>query len=433
MTKLDIQTRERRMNNHKVSHQENLELLLNGSLTEVLRAGAQRLLACAIESEVEAFIDEYRHVTDLQGRRQIVRNGYQSERRISTGIGSISVKKPKTRDLSGSGIVWRSQLLPAYLKSVKESQELLPWLYLKGVSTGEMENALRGLLGDSASLSAGTVSRLKAKWIHELQAWQNRDLSSSRYVYWWVDGIYSGVRGDENKLCSYVVIGVKANGVKELIALEEGYRESELGWLDCLRSLRDRGLEGAQLAIADGHLGFWKALPQVYPETQGQRCWVHKTANVLEKLPKTQQVGMKSCLHDIYHSESKAMALDAWQRCVDRYEDKYPNAIKCLEKDKGFMLSFYDFPAAHWSSIRTTNPIESTFATVRQRSRQTKNCGTRHAVLSMLFKLIQQAEKNWKRLPKIQYLQDVLDNVIFIDGVKKSVESGQPKLKTEAA
>jgi len=421
------------MKNHTSRESENLEAIFRDSLSEVLRAGAQRLLACAIEAEVEAFIDEYRHVTDLQGRRQIVRNGYQAERSLSTGIGSIKVKKPKTRDLSGNGIVWRSQLLPAYLKSVKESQELLPWLYLKGISTGEMDNALRGLLGEAASLSASTVSRLKSKWIHELQSWQQRDLSNSCYVYWWVDGIYSGVRGDENKLCSYVVIGVKPNGVKELIALEEGYRESELGWLDCLRSLRDRGLPGAHLAVADGHLGFWKALPQVYPDTRGQRCWVHKTANVLEKLPKTQQGGMKTCLHEIYHSESKEKALSAWQRCVDRYEDKYPNAIKCLEKDKAFMLSFYDFPAAHWSSIRTTNPIESTFATVRQRSQQTKNCGTRNTVLSMIFKLIQQAEKNWKRLPKIQHLQDVLDNIVFIDGRKKGSEMKQNTVKTEAA
>ena len=421
------------MNNHKASQQENLEALLSGSLSEVLRAGAQRLLEWAIEAEVEAFIDDHRHITDLQGRRQIVRNGYQAQRNISTGIGSIRVKKPKTRDLSGSGIVWRSQLLPAYLKSVTESRELLPWLYLKGVSSAQMENALRSLLGDSASLSASTVSRLKAKWIHELQAWQKRDLSKSRYVYWWVDGIYSGVRGDKNKLCSYVMIGVKANGVKELIALEEGYRESELGWLDCLRSLRDRGLTGAQLAIADGHLGFWKALPQVYPETHAQRCWVHKTANVLEKLPKTQQAGMKTCLHEIYHSDSKDKALTAWKRCVDRYEDKYPNAIKCLNKDKESMLRFYDFPAVHWSNIRTTNPIESTFATVRQRSRQTKNCGTRNTVLAMVFKLIQQAEKNWRRLPKVSYLQDVLDKVIFIDGVKEE-QVGKPKdVKTQAA
>lgn len=421
------------MKESKVVDPINPESLLGSSLSEVLQLGAQRLLAHAIEAEVDSFIDDYRHVTDLSGRRQIVRNGYHTERSISTGVGSVWVKKPKVRDLSGSGIQWRSQLLPAYLKSVKESRDLLPWLYLKGVSTGEMEAALRGLLGESASLSANTVSRLKAKWVHELQTWQQRDLSQHRYVYWWVDGIYSGVRGDENKLCSYVIIGVKPNGVKELIALEEGYRESELGWLDCLRSLRNRGLLPAQLAIADGHLGFWKALPQVYPETQGQRCWVHKTANVLEKLPKTQQSGMKSVLHDIYLSESKADALNAWARCVKRYEDKYPNAIKCLEKDKAAMLSFYDFPAAHWQSIRTTNPIESTFATVRQRSRQTKNCGTRNAVLSMIFKLIQQAQKNWKRLPKTAELEDVLSNVVFIDGVKQPETSHEQTTKNEAA
>ena len=228
------------MKESKAVNTINPESLLESSLSEVLQLGAQRLLAYAIEAEVEAFIDDYRHVTDVSGRRQVVRNGYHPERSISTGVGSVRVKKPKVRDLSGSGITWRSQLLPAYLKSVKESRDLLPWLYLKGVSTGEMDNALRGLLGESASLSANMVSRLKAKWIHELRAWQQRDLSQSHYVYWWIDGIYSGVRGDESKLCSYVIIGVKPNGAKELIALEEGYRESELAWLDCLRSLRDR-------------------------------------------------------------------------------------------------------------------------------------------------------------------------------------------------
>ena len=421
------------MNKNKVVENVNPEELLAGSLSEVLRRGAQQLLAHAIEAEVEDFIASYRHVTDTQGRRQIVRNGYHPERAISTGIGSITVKKPKVRDLSGHGIHWQSSLLPAYLKSVQESRELLPWLYLKGVSTGEMDNALRGLLGESASLSPGTVSRLKATWIHELQAWQQRDLSLVDYVYWWVDGIYSGVRGDENKVCSYVIIGVKANGIKELIALEEGYRESELGWLDLLRSLRDRGLPPARLAVADGHLGFWKALPQVYPETKGQRCWVHKTANVLDKLPKAQQPGMKAALHDIYLAANKDAALEAWRLCVSRYEDKYPNAIKCLAKDKAAMLTFYDFPAAHWQSIRTTNPIESTFATVRQRSRQTKNCGTRNTVLSMIFKLIQQAQLNWKRLPKGYQLQEVLDNVVFIDGVKEGQKKDLNDQKTEAA
>ena len=421
------------MSKNKVVSDVNPEDLLSESLSDVLRTGAQRLLATAIEAEVDAFIDEYRHVTDTQGRRQIIRNGYHPTREISTGVGPVTVKKPKVRDLSGHGITWQSSLLPAYLKSVKESRELLPWLYLKGVSTGEMDNALRGLLGESASLSAGTVSRLKATWVHELQAWQQRDLSLSDYVYWWVDGIYSGVRGDENKVCSYVVIGVKANGIKELIALEEGYRESELGWLDLLRSLRNRGLAPAKLAVADGHLGFWKALPKVYPETRGQRCWVHKTANVLDKLPKAQQPGMKAALHDIYLAADKSTALDAWKQCVNRYEDKYPNAIKCLAKDKAAMLTFYDFPAAHWQSIRTTNPIESTFATVRQRSRQTKNCGTRNAVLSMIFKLIQQAQHNWNRLPKIQQLQEVLDNVVFINGVKEGEKKAQDGQKTEAA
>lgn len=421
------------MSKNKVVDDVNPEDLLAGSLSDVLRSGAQRLLATAIEAEVDAFIDEYRHVTDTQGRRQIIRNGYHPARDISTGVGSVTVKKPKVRDLSGHGITWQSSLLPAYLKSVKESRELLPWLYLKGVSTGEMDNALRGLLGESASLSAGTVSRLKATWIHELQAWQQRDLSLSDYVYWWVDGIYSGVRDDENKVCSYVVIGVKTNGVKELVALEEGYRESELGWLDLLRSLRNRGLAPAKLAVADGHLGFWKALPKVYPDTRGQRCWVHKTANVLDKLPKAQQSGMKTALHNIYLAADKSAALDAWKQCISRYEDKYPNAIKCLNKDKSAMLVFYDFPAAHWQSIRTTNPIESTFATVRQRSRQTKNCGTRNAVLSMIFKLIQQAQKNWNRLPKVQQLQEVLDNVVFINGIKEGEKHPQNDQKTEAA
>jgi putative transposase len=400
-------------------------------LTEILRAGAQQLLATAIEAEVEDFLESYRHVTDLRGRRQVVRNGYHPARSISTGVGPVVVEKPKVRDLSGNGIQWHSGLLPAYLKSTKTASQLLPWLYLKGVSSGDMESALKGLLGEQAALSDNTVSRLKAQWIAELAKWQKRDLSKSKYVYWWVDGIYSAVRGEADKLCSFVILGVTQAGDKELIALEEGYRESEESWLTLLRGLKERGLVGAKLAIADGALGFWKALPQVYPHTEQQNCWVHKTRNVLDKLPKSQQPAMKQALHNIYLAPTHAQAQRAWKACEKRFGDKYPKAIASINQQRHRLLTFYHYPAAHWQSIRTTNPIESSFATVRQRTQLSKNCGTRNTVLAMIHQLLQQAQTRWKRLPQPEHLVDIMNKVVFIDGEKRHEQTPQNIPQTE--
>lgn len=393
-------------------------------LTELLRSGARRLIAEAVEAELGGFLAEYSADKDAEGRRAVVRNGYLPERELQTGIGAVTIKVPKVRDRKGTGIQFRSRLLPPYLRRTKSMEELIPWLYLKGVSTGDFQEALAALLGKQANgLSAGSISRLKAQWVEEHGRWSRRALQSKRYVYLWADGVYFNIRADASKQCILVIIGVDEQGHKEFVAIEDGYRESEQSWLELLMGLKARGLENApQLAVGDGALGFWKALSKVYGETRHQRCWVHKTANVLNALPKSQQDKAKGGLHEIWMAATREDAHTAFDAFVAAYEGKYPKAADCLRKDRDALLAFYDFPAPHWQHIRTSNPIESTFATVRLRTAKTRGCVSRQSILSLVYKLGVSAEKRWRRLRGFKHLADVAQGVKFIDGVRANEE-----------
>ena len=390
-------------------------------LTELLRRGARDLLMQAVEAELQAFPGDYADHTLDDGRRAVVRNGYQPERTVQTGIGDVAVQLPKTRDRSGSGIHFTSNLLPPYLRRARSVEQLLPWLYLKGVSTGDFQEALTALLGEQApGLSASTLGRLKQQWLTEHAEWRGRDLSSRRYIYWWADGIHFNLRSeDDERACLLVIIGVLPDGTKEFVALDDGVRESSQSWYELLVRLRDsQGLTTApRLAIGDGALGFWKALAQVYPATRGQRCWVHKTANVLNKLPRRSQPKAKAALQAIWMAESRDDAERAFDAFATAWGDKHPKAIETLQKDREALLAFYDFPAKHWQSIRTTNPIESTFATVRLRTAKTRGCVTRNTILSLAFKLGQSAAKRWRRLRGYQWLDELERGVTFIDNV----------------
>jgi len=389
-------------------------------LTEVLREGAQRMLAQAVEVEVEEFISEHAQVVDPQGRRRVVRNGYLPERQIQTGVGAVEVKAPRVRDKSGSGIRFTSKILPPYLRRTRSIEELLPWLYLKGISTGDFSEALAALLGpDAPGLSASTISRLKEVWAGELQEWQHRDLSGKRYVYWWVDGLYFQVRLEEACQCILAIVAAEEGGKKELMALWDGYRESAESWREVLLDLKGRGLaQGPKLAVGDGALGFWKALRQVYGEAREQRCWVHKTANVLDKMPERMQGQAKARLQEIWMAPTRAEGEKAFELFLGSYEAKYPKATECLAKDRDELLAFYDFPAEHWVHIRTTNPIESTLATVRLRTNKTRGCLSRRTALIMVYKLCQSAQQRWRRLNGSVMVGKVLEGIEFRDGVQ---------------
>ena len=386
-------------------------------LTELLRSGARELIAQAVEAELQVLLEQHAEHRLPDGRKAVVRNGYLPERTVQTGIGNVEIKVPKVRDRSGSGVRFNSALLPPYLKRARSVEELLPWLYLKGVSTSDYQDALAAMLGDQAKgLSANTISRLKQHWIDDHRRWCQRDLSQKRYVYWWADGVYSNVRMDD-RLCLLVIIGVTEHGRKELVAVEDGYRESEASWSELLSGLRARGLTTSpKLAIGDGALGFWKALAKCYPDTRHQRCWVHKTANILSALPKSVQPKVKAALHEIWMAETRADAHKAFDRTLVRFESKYPGAMERLRKDREELLAFYDFPAEHWIHIRTTNPIESTFSTVRLRSKRARNCGSRETTLAMVYKLLETAQKRWKRIKGFDLLALVVNNVKFKDG-----------------
>ena len=396
------------------------QLSAEDPLTAILRQGAQRLLAQAIEAEVAVLLAQYANHRDSQGRHAVVRNGYLPEREVQTGIGAVRVKVPRVRDRSGTGIRFHSALLPPYIRRSHSLEALLPWLYLKGVSTGDFSEALQALLGPEApGLSATTISRLKQSWHEELTQWQGRSLTGKRYVYFWVDGVYFETRLEEARHCILVIIGATADGQKELVGLWDGYRESEQSWKALLLDLQSRGLEhGPALAIGDGALGFWKALREVYGQTRWQRCWVHKTANVLDKLPKALQPQAKQRLQAIWMAPDRQRATMAFDLFVTTYEAKYPKAAECLAQDREVLLAFYDFPAEHWGHIRTTNPIESTFATVRLRTNKTRGCLSRTTMLAMVFKLWQSAAKRWHRLRAAHYLPEVMNGLACKDGIR---------------
>ncbi len=387
-------------------------------LTELLRNGARQLIADAVQVELQELLDQYSVLRNERGYLQVVRNGYLPEREILTGIGPIKVKVPKIRDKSGQRIKFNSALLPPYLRKTRRVEEVLPWLYLKGISTGDFQEALHALLGtEGKGLSASTISRLKGIWEQEHETWNRRSLKNKRYVYIWADGVYFNIRSDDARQCILVIIGVTEQGRKEFIAIEDGYRESEQSWSELLLRIKAQGLSHSpKLAIGDGALGFWKALSKVFPKTKHQRCWVHKTANVLNKLPKAVQPKAKQALHEIWMAPTRTDAYKAFDIALSTYSAKYPKAMTCLEKDKDEMLAFYDFPAMHWQHIRTSNPIESVFATVRLRTNKTRGCVARHTILSMVFKLGQSAQKKWRKLRGFKLLGEVIRGVQFKDG-----------------
>jgi putative transposase len=393
-------------------------------LTDVLRQGATQLLAQAIQAEVTAYLDARSELRDEAGRQQVVRNGSLPQRTILTGIGPVAVKQPRVQDRrpADQREKFASAILPPYLRKTKSIEELIPWLYLKGVSTGDFSEALAAILGPQAKgLSATTVTRLKAVWQQEYEAWGKRSLAGKHYVYVWADGVHFNIRLEQDRQCILVLLGATADGTKELIAISDGYRESEQSWKALLLDCQARGLTVAPtLAVGDGALGFWKALRQVFPTTQEQRCWVHKTVNVLDKLPKGQQPKAKAMLHDIWQASTKAEAEKAFELFVATYEAKYAKATDCLRKDREQLLVFYDFPALHWVHLRTTNPIESTFATVRLRTSKTKGSGSRSACLTMVFKLMESASKSWRLLNGSPLLAKVITGVRFVDGVEQT-------------
>jgi putative transposase len=392
-------------------------------LTEILRDGARRMLAEAVEAEVAAWIDARAHLKDQDGLRQVVRNGHLPERTIQTGIGAIPVQQPRVQDRRPAERreKFTPAVLPPYLRRTRSLDELIPWLYLKGVSTGDFSEALGAILGpDAPNLSATTVTRLKAAWEQDHDARSRRSLAGKHYVYVWADGVHFNIRLEEGRQCILVLMGATAEGKKELIAIADGYRESEQSWKELLLDCKARGLEvEPSLAIGDGALGFWKAMRQVWDATKEQRCWVHKMANVLDKLPRGSQPKAKRMLHDIYEAEGREGAGKAFDLFVKTYEAKYPQAVECLVKDRGVLLSFYDFPAEHWRHIRTTNPIESVFATVRLRHDKTKGSGSRSACLTMVYKLMKSASKGWRALNGSKLLAEVIAGEVYIDGVKQ--------------
>jgi putative transposase len=409
-------------------------------LTEVLRNGARALLARAVEAEVAAFLGKHADLKTEDGRRRVVRHGHLPEREVMTGIGPVAVRQPRVRDREAAAdapgrIRFTPSILPPYMRRSKSIETLLPVLYLKGISTGDFSEALAALLGeDAAGLSASAIGRLRDGWQDDHAAWQKRDLSARRYVYVWADGIYLQARLADEKQCILVLIGATPEGRKELVGFSDGARESANDWRDLLLDLKRRGLDvRPELVIADGALGFWKAASEVWPKAREQRCWVHKTANLLAKLPKSQQPKAKRALQEIWMAETKVAADSAFDGFIKSYEVKYQKAAECLAKDRDALLAFYDFPAEHWKHLRTTNPIESTFATVRHRTIRSKGCLSNKTALAMVFKLIEAAQRSWRRLDGHNQLPKLIQGVKFADGLEVAAKPAAPQPATAAA
>ena len=403
------------------------------ALTAVLRQGARRLLTQAVEAEIASFLETHADKLTENGHRRLVRHGHLPEREIATGIGLVSVCQPRVRDRGlrrEERIRFSPSILPPYARRSKSLDVLIPLLHLKGISTGDFAEALAALVGsDSGSLSASTITRLKEVWTDEHARWLERDLSAKHYVYLWVDGIHVQARLEDEAQCILVIIGATSDGKKELVGLADGVRESALSWKELLLDLKRRGLALApKLVVADGALGFWKAVGEVWSKVREQRCWVHKTANVLNKLPKSIQPKAKTALQSIWMAETRKDAEAAFDRFVELYRVKYDKAVACLQKDRDALLAFYDFPAEHWKHLRTTNPIESTFATVRHRTIRSKGCLSNKTALAMVFKLIEGAQKTWRRLDGQNLLPKLIANVKFKDGI----EASPPQAKAAA-
>ncbi|MFB6393794.1 IS256 family transposase [Polymorphospora lycopeni] len=390
-------------------------------LDDVVREGARRMLAAALEAEVDAYLAELASERDERGRRMVVRNGHAQPRRVVTGAGAIEVVAPRVNDkrvdpVTGQRRRFRSAILPPWCRKSPKVAEVLPLLYLHGLSSGDFVPALEQFLGSAAGLSAAAVTRLTSQWTDDYHAWRRRDLSSVDYVYVWADGIHVNVRLEQDKLCLLVIVGVRADGTKELVALADGYRESTGSWADLLRDCARRGMRAPVLAVGDGALGFWAALREVFPDTRQQRDWVHKTANVLAALPKSAHPGAKAALAEIWSAEDKTHAQLAARRFVDLYGAKFAKAVAKITDDLDILLTFYDYPAEHWVHLRTSNPIESTFATVRHRTRVTKGPGSRTAGLAMAFKLIEAAQDRWRAVNAPHLVALVRTGAVFVNG-----------------
>lgn len=390
-------------------------------LEEIARAGARRMLAVALEAEVDEFLAQHADRRDQHGHRLAVRNGHLPKRSLVTGIGPIPIRQPRVDDrpLTKQGESrFSSAILPRYARRAPSVDSLIPTLYLKGVSSGDFSQALAAILGEQAAgLSATNVVRLKKVWEAEYQEWTQRDLSGKRYVYFWADGLHVNVRLDEERSCILVIMGADEQGRKELVAVSDGYRESKTAWRELLLDLRRRGLtEAPRLAIADGALGFWAALREVYPGTEEQSCWFHKAGNVLDKMPQSVQGRAQTMIREMWQAPSLEHATSAYQQFCAAWEAKYPKAVASLRKDEGSLFSFYGFPAAHWVHLRTSNPIESTYATVRLRTKRTKGCGSRTATLTMVWKLALEAQRRWRRLMGFKLIPLVMEGREFVDG-----------------
>lgn len=396
---------------------------VDDALTEIAREGARRMLATALRVEADAFVDQYAEDVLPDGRRRLVRHGYGPERTIQTGIGALAVRRPKVRDrAAGSGskkIRFTSSILPKWARRSKSLDALLPVLYLRGISTGDFQEALTALLGpDAPNLSPSVISRLTAEWAKEYERWQRRDLSARRYVYIWVDGVYLQARMEPEAECILVIIGATPEGKKELVGFHVGVRESAQSWRELLVDIKARGLSvPPEVAVGDGAMGFWKALDEIFPTTRHQRCWVHKIANVLNKVPRSIQPSVKSDLREIWQAETRTAACLALDTFAEKYGAKYDKAVACLTKDREALLAFFDFPAEHWDHLRTANPIESVFATVRHRTVRTKGALSQKTVKLLVFKLIQAASKKWRRLKGANQLPRIIEGVTFSDGV----------------
>jgi transposase-like protein len=392
-------------------------------LTEIARDGARRMLAAALRAEADAFVDHYSEKVLPDGRQRVVRHGYGPERSIQTGIGALDVRRPKVRDRAAGPddekVRFTSGILPKWARRSKSLDALLPVLYLRGISTGDFQEALSALLGpDAPNLSPGVISRLTGEWQQEYDRWQRRDLSARRYVYVWADGVYLQARMEPQAECILVVLGATPEGKKELVGFQVGVRESAQSWHELLIDIKARGLSvPPEVAVGDGAMGLWKALDEVFPGTRHQRCWVHKTANVLNKFPKSMQPAVKTDLREIWHAETRAAAGAAMDIVAEKYGVKYEKAVTCLTKDRDALLAFYDFPADHWDHLRTSNPIESVFATVRHRTVRTKGALSQKTTKLMVFKLVQAAAKTWRRLKGANRLPMVIEGVTFTDGV----------------
>ena len=405
-----------------INYQNPLQNLVTDALSNFLRSSAQKMLQLAIEEEVQNFITSYQDKLLNNGNKQIVRNGYLPERNIQTGIGEMAVKVPRVRDRGKENISFTSNLIPQYMRRTVTMDVLLPLLYLKGISTKDFADSFEPILGSRPkNLSPNVISRLKAGWHDQYLLWQRRDLSKKKYVYFWADGVYLQARMESEKNCILVIIGVDEYGKKEVVAIDDGFRESKESWQGLLLDLKSRGLKQApKLAIGDGALGFWGALTEEYPDTLQQRCWVHKTVNILNKLPKSQQAKAKQMIHNIYMAAYREEAESAWKKFISAYSAKYPKATECLLKSEKELLAFYDFPGEHWIHLRTTNPIESTFATVKHRTRKSRNCFSRNTIIAATYKLFMEAEKRWKPLRGKNRIAQVINMEKFIDGIHEN-------------